>query len=236
MSDTTINHELRLLRHAYNLAIKDWELIENTPFAKITIPKGDVKRVRYLSSDEEKNLMQELPDWIIPIVVIAKESGLRLSNIANLTWKQVDLFSKTIIIETTKNGDPIGIPMTENVFSTLKVLSKVRQIDSDYIFGKNGKPFRRWWINKSFKKACEKADIKNFRFHDLRHDFCSKLVQRGVDLYTVAALAGHRHVSTTQRYAHLSPEKLRSAITVFNSGHNLVTMNKKQVNLNRLTL
>ncbi|MBI5186619.1 MAG: tyrosine-type recombinase/integrase [Nitrospinae bacterium] len=60
----------------------------------------------------------------------------------------------------------------------------------------------------------------------MRYDFFSKLVQRGVDLYSVAALAGHRDIKTTQRYAHLSPEKLKSAISVLNSGqkvgHNLV--------------
>ena len=226
VGDTTINHELRLLRHAYNLAIKEWELVDTTPFAKISIPKGNVKRVRYLSDDEEKRLFANLPDWLRPVVIIARETGLRLSNIANLTWKQVNLFSRMIIIETTKNGEPVGIPMTENVFTTLKALNKVRRIDSDFIFGKKGRPFRRWWFSKSFKTACEKAGIENFRFHDLRHDFCSRLVQRGVDLYTVAALAGHKNITTTQRYAHLSPEKLKSAVQMLNSDCNLTTVGK----------
>lgn len=150
VSDATINHELRLLRHAYNLAIRSWEVADISPFAKISIPRGDSKRVRYLSEEEEKRLFNVLHGWLGSIVIIARETGLRLSNIANLTWKQVNLFSMTIIIESTKNGDPVGIPMTENVFNTLKELNKVRRIDSDYIFGKNGKPFRRWWISKSF--------------------------------------------------------------------------------------
>ena len=173
------------------------------------------------SVKEEKRLFANLPDWLRPVVIIASETGLRLSNIANLTWKQVHLFNRIIIIETTKNGDPVGIPMTENVFTTLKSLSRARRIDSDFIFGKNGKPFRRWWFSKSFEKACESAGVENFRFHDLRHDFCSRLVQRGVDLYTVAALAGHKNIKTTQRYAHLSPEKLKSAVAVLNFEHNL---------------
>ena len=132
--------------------------------------------------------------------------------------------NRIIIIETTKNGDPVGIPMTENVFTTLKSLSRARRIDSDFIFGKNGKPFRRWWFSKSFEKACESAGVENFRFHNLRHDFCSRLVQRGVDLYTVAALAGHKNITTTQRYAHLSPEKLKSAVQMLNSDYNLTTV------------
>ena len=76
---TSVNHELRLLRHAFNLAIKDWELIEKSPFAKIKIPSGKTKRVRYLSDEEEKNLFKILPDWLKPIVIIARETGLRLS-------------------------------------------------------------------------------------------------------------------------------------------------------------
>jgi site-specific recombinase XerD len=84
------------------------------------------------------------------------------------------------------------------------------------------------FISKSFSKARQKANIDNFRFHDLRHDFCSRLVQRGVDLYAVAALAGHKDIKMTQRYAHLSPERLRSAVETLNPDYNLTTMTKKR--------
>jgi integrase len=230
VGDAMIHQELQLLRHAYNLAIKQWELAEETPFAKISIPRGDTKRVRYLSQDEEKRLLQALPAWLEPMVIIARETGLRLSNITYLTWSQVNLFNKSIIIETTKNGEPIGLPMTDNVYDTLKRLSKVRRLDSDFIFGKDGKRFRHWWVSRSFSKVCQKANIENFRFHDLRHDFCSRLVQRGVDLYTVAALAGHKDIKMTARYAHLSPEKLRSAVAVLNPDYNLTTVGVKEQN------
>ena len=112
-----------MLRHAFNLAIKNWELIDESPFARITIPRGDSKRVRYLAEDEEERLFAALPDWLEPVVIIAKETGLRLSNIANLSWSQINLFNKTIIIESTKNGDPLGLPMTNNVYNALKKLN-----------------------------------------------------------------------------------------------------------------
>ena len=92
----------------------------------------------------------------------------------------------------------------------------------------HGKPFNRSWAGKSFRDACKDAGIKNFRFHDLRHDFCSKLVQNGADLYSVAGLAGHKDIKTTQRYAHLSPEKLRSTIQKLNSGDNLATLGENE--------
>ncbi|MBI5789384.1 MAG: site-specific integrase [Candidatus Schekmanbacteria bacterium] len=227
VKDVTINHELRVLRHAYNLAIKYWELVDETPFAKISIPRGDVKRVRYLSEDEEQRLFKNLPDWLEPVVIIARETGLRLSNVANLKWSQVNLFNKMIIIEKTKNGDPIGLPMTDRVYDTLRVLNKVRQIGMGNVFTLNGKPLLSKWISASFRRVCQKAGVENFRFHDLRHDFCSRLVQRGVDLYTVATLAGHKDVQMTQRYAHLSPEKLRAAMNALNSDYILTTPGQK---------
>jgi integrase len=228
VGDVTINHELRLLRHAYNLGIRDWELVAESPFAKIKIPSGDVKRVRYLSQDEEASLMNVLPQWLKPIVTIARESGLRLSNIINLEWSQINIFSKMIILETTKNGQPHSVPMTENVHNILKTLFMDKENGYVFGFGKDGKPLNRSWVGKSFRDACKDAGIKNFRFHDLRHDFCSKLVQNGADLYSVAGLAGHKDIKTTQRYAHLSPEKLRSTIQILNSGDNLATIDENE--------
>lgn len=224
VGDVTVNHELRLLRHAFNLAINEWELINETPFAKIKIPSGDVKRVRYLSADEEERLMNALPEWLKPIVVIARETGLRLSNIAYLQWSQVNIFSKMIILERTKNGEPHSVPMTESVHNILKTFYMDKKNSYVFGFGKDGKPFRHWWISKSFRDTCRSVGVENFRFHDLRHDFCSRLVQRGADLYSVAGLAGHKDIKTTQRYSHLSPEKLRSTIQILNSGDNLATV------------
>ena len=97
-----------------------------------------------------------------------------------------------------------------------------------FIFLKEFSSFRHWWSGKSFRDTCRIAGIENFRFHDLRHDFCSRLVQRGADLYSVGALAGHKDSKTTQRYAHLSPETLRATIRILDSGYNLATMGNHQ--------
>ncbi len=66
-------------------------------------------------------------------------------------------------------------------------------------------------------KIVLKAGIKNFRFHDLRHTFATRLVQQGVDIYKVAKLLGHKDISTTQRYAHHYPESLRDGVEVLDS-------------------
>ena len=100
--------------------------------------------------------------------------------------------------------------MTENVHNILKTRYMDKENGYVFGFGKDGKPFNRSWVGKSFKDACKDAGIENFRFYD----FSSKLVQNGADLYSVAGLAGHKDIKTTQRYAQLSPEKLRSTIQI----------------------
>lgn len=229
VSDITVHHELKLLKHAYKLALERWDLIDASPFDKVQLPKGDRKRIRYLSPEEETALMDNIPDWLRPMVVIAKETGLRLSNICDLTWDQVDLFQKSISVEKTKTDHPVWLPLTANVTEELLKRNKVRSLHKKHVFMKNGKRLNRWQVSRAFRRACKRAEVENFRFHDLRHHFCSFLVQQGVPLEVVKDLAGHRDLATTTRYAHLAPENKRRAMSVFDENRgNLVEMRKKK--------
>jgi len=90
-------------------------------------------------------------------------------------------------------------------------LSKVRDLQSNRVFLVDDKPIHRNRVGLAFRRLVKKAGIENFRFHDLRHDFCSRLIQAGEELSVVSELAGHSSITTTQRYAHLSPEAKRLA-------------------------
>ncbi len=166
-----------------------------------------------------------------PIVILGKNTGLRLSDLANLRWNQVNLTRKVVFLdaEEMKNSKSLGIPLNNEALDILLNQQKMGPLKSIYVFSKaDGKPYTHWGISSAFKKACIKAGHSSYRFHDLRHDFCSKLVQSGVDIYTVKELAGHKDVTTTQRYAHLSPERLREAVDVLNY-HSSIIVDKKRL-------
>ncbi|HWR59358.1 MAG TPA: site-specific integrase [Thermodesulfovibrionales bacterium] len=216
---STIVKELSLLRRMFNVARKQWKWKVSNPVSDIEMPKARNERVRYLSPEEYKALFEALdkaPEkWLKPCVTIAIDTGLRLSNVCGLMWSDVNLFSRMISIsaEQMKNSDYIGIPLTDRVFDTLKELQKVKCL-SGHVLHDDGAPLYYVKIQRAFRRALKSAGIENFRFHDLRHCFCSYLRQNGVDLHTIAILAGHRDLRMTKRYAHLNVDSLRDAVKV----------------------
>ena len=79
------------------------------------------------------------------------------------------------------------------------------------VFTYKGKPIKD--VRTAYKNACERAGIKNLRFHDLRHTFATRLVLSGVDLATVSKLLGHSTIQMTMRYSHPTPEALKNAVS-----------------------
>jgi site-specific recombinase XerD len=216
-SPASINREIALMSVAFNDA-KKWKWITSNPCNDVDRLPEDNERIRYLSSEEVQKLYANLSDWLMPIVTIARHTGLRISNILELSWKDANLFKKVIIVGKTKNGEPLGLPMNQTAFNTLIKLEKVRHINSNLVFpGQDGKKQSRHKVSSAFKSACKRAGIKDFHFHDLRHDFGSNLVQSGISIYSVKELMGHKDVKMTERYSHLSQEKLRKDISVLDA-------------------
>jgi integrase len=206
------NRELSVLKTVFNIAIREWQWVRENPVNKVGFWKEPPGRVRYLTDEEFGQLLGACPDYLKPIVVVARHTGLRKENILSLTWSQVDLFRKLIIIDHTKNNERLSIPLNETLMRLFRQLSKVRYINSSYVFCKSDGSRYHNSLN-GFKKAVDKAGLSDFRFHDLRHCFASALVQKGVGLYQVQRLLGHKSNAMSQRYAHLSTEHLREAIS-----------------------
>ena len=156
-----------------------------------------------------------LARWLQEILVFAANTGLRQSEILNLQWDNVDLFRRTITLLEQKNGGRDTLPVNAKTLTVLKARAKVRSFQSDYVFY-NGAGHRMDArdLLRVFYAAMKKADVKRFRFHDLRHTFATRLVQAGADIYTVQKLGRWKTISMVMRYAHHHPESLRAGIEI----------------------
>ncbi len=204
----TLNRELSLLKHLYRKAI-EWGKCKENPAKRVKKMKGEVKRVRFLMPDEVQKLLPNCTAYLKPIATMATHTGMRKGELLGLKWTQVNLEQGIITLQDTKNGERRDIPMDETVKDMLKGMER----KEDYIFcNREGETFVR--LQRSFEVAVKKSGIEDFRFHDPRHTFASNLVMAGEDLNTVRELLGHKDLTMTLRYAHLSPNHKARAINV----------------------
>jgi integrase len=171
-------------------------------------------RIRFLSADEEKGLREVIKKRFpqhMPEFDVALNTGMRKSEQFSLEWSQVSLARKRIRLERTKNGSDREIPLNKTCLSVLEAVHGTRPHDGR-VYGRDLNDPRAW-----FELALQEAKVKNFRWHDLRHTFISRLVMKDVNLRTVQELAGHKTISMTTRYAHLAPEHNQAAIEKLDS-------------------
>jgi len=213
----TVNRMLATLKHMFTKAV-EWDMVEEAVWKRVRkvklLPENN-RRLRYLSKEECQQLVSVCNHYLKPIVITALSTGMRKSEILGLKWDQnIDLRHGFILLDITKNGERREIPINRTLRETLTKLP--RRIDSPYVFT-DEKGNRFLDIKKGFGSACRRAGIKDFHFHDLRHTFASQLVMAGVDLTTVKELLGHKTLSMTLRYAHLSPSHKLSAVEKLDS-------------------
>jgi len=134
---------------------------------------------------------------------------MRRGKILNLTWDDIDLTKGIMLVRRSKTGESREIPMNGKVKKELKKLT--RQKDTPHVFVKrDGAQLK--WARTAFENACRRSRIRDLKFHDLRHTFGSRLVEAGVALRAIMDLLGHRTVTMTLRYSHISPEHKKDTV------------------------
>jgi integrase len=213
-SPRTLNYELALMSHAFNLAIKEWEWVKENPVKKVSKEKVNNLIERWLTLEEEKKLLDKSPRWLREIILFAVNTGLRQSEILDLKWPRVDLSRKTItILEEQKNKGRDTLPLSEGALRVLQGREETHSAETDYVFHtQNATRISSRNLLRGFYSAKKKAKIENLRFHDLRHTFATRLAQAGVDLYTIQKLGRWKSISMVTRYAHHCPESLRTGV------------------------
>ena len=225
----TVAKELELLRAALNVAMREWEWIDVSPFSKVRIEQSKNHIYRWLTAEEEALLIPECTDWVKEIVIFALNTGMRQDEILSLKWQDIDLSRKVLLVVKSKNGEQRTLPLNQAAIGVLRSKGKVRHISGLIFPSEAGTKINPGNLRRGFYAARKRSGIDHVRFHDLRHTFATRLVQRGVDLYVVKELLGHKSLKMTMRYAHHYPESLRHGVDVLDeNGDTMVTLGKKR--------
>ncbi|MCZ4264093.1 site-specific integrase [Erythrobacter sp. G21629-S1] len=204
----TVRRELGMLRRVIEVARKDWSApIRENPVAQISFPPAKDARDRRLRGDELERLLSAIDlgrnPLIRPVILFALETGLRRGEMLRLQWRDIDIEARSALIRNTKNGSDRTIPLSKPAVAILNGL----EMSSCGPFPLSGNALRQCWT-----RACERAAIKDLRFHDLRHEAISRLFELGLTVPEVALISGHRDARMLFRYTHLAPMAVRERL------------------------
>jgi integrase len=211
LSEPTANRYMTLLKGVFNKAI-EWGKAKNNPVRGIK-PFGESHRIRFLTDEEEERLKAVFPSKYWPWVEVALHTGMRRGEQFSLRWGNVNFQTRTLTIPRSKHGEVRHIPMNDRVSEVLRSLPSRLGSANVFTSSNDQTPMdARNFARRVFVPAVKEAKIPDFRWHDLRHTFASRLVMGGTDIRTVQELLGHKTITMTMRYAHLSPGHKMDAV------------------------
>jgi integrase len=218
-SPATVVRYMAVLSHAFTIAVKEWGWLDDTPMRKVTKPKEPRGRIRFLSEDERRRLLHSCKNskspLLYPVVVLALSTGMRQGEVMNLSWKDVDLDKKSIVLHNTKNGERRSVPLAGHAFTLLLEHSKRRRLDTFLLFPGQD-PKKPIDLRYAWETALTEAKIEDFRFHDLRHSAASYLAMGKATLAEIADILGHKTLQMVKRYAHLSESHTAGVVARMN--------------------
>ena len=216
LTPASINRQLAFLKRVFNVAIADGKAVTN-PVRSVKLFKENNQRVRFLTDEEELELRKAIGEDEWPMVAVAMHTGLRRAEQFKLRWEHVDFTNGILTVPRSKHGETRRVPMNDTVRDLLRTCTS--RLKSAYVFPSetDETPIDACnYVRRVFMRAIEAAGVENFHWHDLRHTFASRLIMAGVDLRTVQELMGHKTITMTLRYAHLSPAHQLDAVQRLN--------------------
>lgn len=210
-SNSTVSRYLASFSHALSIAVREWQWNNENPCLKVRKPKAPPGRIRYLSREEILNLSDACKKSsnkdLYLIFLIALTTGARKSEILGLTGECIDLENRLFLFHDTKNSESRSSAISDRVFNILKE----RPMESSTLLFPSPNDLNRpICIRSAWEKAIEKADIKEFKFHDLRHTAASHLTMGGATTREIAELLGHKTLQMVKRYSHLSSGHMKT--------------------------
>jgi integrase len=222
----TVQYVFSTIRRIWNDAKAKGIIVEDCPSKKIKLDRFDNKRTRYFSHAEADLFLKELKkknDSLWQMAMVSLQCGLRFGEIAGLKWGDIDVGRKIIGIRHSKGGFSRHGRMTEEVRQVFSAMEQSKR--EDLVFtDSNGNRIKR--PSKIFATVIDDLGLnegvtdarQKLSFHSLRHTYASWLVDRGIGLYDVQKLLGHRSSQLTERYSHLSDERLTQDVKELEKG------------------
>jgi integrase len=204
-STSTVSRYLASLSHVLSTATREWEWMHENPVLKVRKPKSPPGRTRYLTREEFPRLIEACKNSqntdLFLIFLIAWTTGARKSEILWLKGEDIDLDNGLFLLKDTKNGECRALPISDQVLDLIKTRPMAR---NHLLFPSSDNPQRPICIRSAWGKAMQRADVQNFRFHDIRHTTGSYLTMMGcMSTREVGEILGHKSMQTTKRYSHL---------------------------------
>jgi integrase len=201
VSNSSVIRELNTLAHAIDVARKEWgvHLVQN-PVRMIRRPSPPRGRDRRLNGDEEQRLLDAADagrsSYMRPLIILAIETAMRQGELLSLTWNDIDLDKRIAHLDMTKNGESRDVPLSSRALEALSVF-RVMQVDERVV------PTTKSAVVQAWGHLRERAGVPDLRFHDLRHEGVSRLLERGLNVIETATISGHKELRMLQCYSHL---------------------------------
>jgi integrase len=212
----TVDHEVELLKRMLNFAVDCGDLSHNPISRAKLLRKPNVRR-SVVDDEAFARLFDSAEPNLKPIILTAYDTGMRLREVLDLRWSQVDLASGSIYLaaQDTKTQQPRTPVLLSRTKEVLKILP--RHIHSEHLFVNpvTGKPWND--IKKMFRRACKKAGLEGLWFHDLRRSFVTNARRRGVPESVIMKMTGHKTRSVFDRYNVVSEDDLHEAVKLIES-------------------
>ena len=213
VSVASVHAELSLIKRVLDTAIKQWGYgIAENVIKTMKYSKGSVSRTRRLEADEKEQILNaakaQRNDYICSVIEFAIETGMRRSEILKLKWCDINFHTGFASLFDTKNGEDRKVPLTKRCIEVLNQLPR----SHEHVF-----PISATCLHQAWQRALKRADIKDLRFHDLRHEAVSRFFEMGMNIAEVALISGHKDVTQLFRYTHLNPENVFKKYEAFRS-------------------
>lgn len=220
-SNATVNRRLQYMSRACRHMVKFYGA--RLPDLNFKAPEArePKERIRELSREEQKRLFAALPADLHAPVTFCLMTGCRISTMAGLLWRDV---GDTEIMFRLKGGTTMTFPISREMRAFLSSLPRSNVIEARrHVFTRIDKQTgertrivpKGGVFNQQFRKAVADAKIPDFRFHDLRHTFATRMLRQTKNLKLVSQLLGHKDITTTARYAHVLVDDMRAALDQF---------------------